>query len=55
MPPSFFWKELLRDVNGKTIGRLDSRYLGIDRQEIGTRPDYSPEFNIMAAFLYTCN
>ncbi|TVZ55287.1 carboxypeptidase C (cathepsin A) [Lutibacter sp. Hel_I_33_5] len=43
MPPSFFWKELLRDVNGKTIGRLDSRYLGIDRQEVGTRPDYSPE------------
>ena len=43
MPPSFFWKELLRDKNGKTIGRLDSRYLGIDRQEVGTRPDYSPE------------
>ncbi|TYP98238.1 carboxypeptidase C (cathepsin A) [Tenacibaculum adriaticum] len=45
MPPSFFWKELLRDVNGKTIGRLDSRYLGIDRQEVGTRPDYNPELN----------
>ncbi|MGB0890797.1 MAG: S10 family peptidase [Flavobacteriaceae bacterium] len=43
MKPSFFWKELLRDVNGKTLGRLDSRYLGIDREEIGTRPDYSPE------------
>lgn len=43
MPPSFFWKELLRDTNGKTLGRLDSRYLGIDRQEVGTRPDYSPE------------
>lgn len=43
MPPSFFWKELLRDKNGQTIGRLDSRYLGIDRQEVGTRPDYSPE------------
>ena len=43
MNPSFFWKELLRDKNGKTIGRLDSRYLGIDRQEIGTSPDYSPE------------
>lgn len=42
MPPSFFWKELLRH-QGKTIGRLDSRYLGFDRQEIGTRPDYSPE------------
>lgn len=43
MAPSFFWKELLRDKNGMTIGRLDSRYLGMDRQEIGTRPDYSPE------------
>ena len=43
MAPSFFWKELLRDKNGQTIGRLDSRYLGIDREEVGTRPDYSPE------------
>lgn len=43
MKPSFFWKELLRDTNGKTIGRLDSRYTGIDREEIGIRPDYSPE------------
>ena len=39
---SYFWKELLRD-KGLTIGRLDSRYLGIDRQETGTRPDYSAE------------
>ncbi|MFQ3182181.1 MAG: carboxypeptidase C (cathepsin A) [Polaribacter sp.] len=43
MKPSFFWKELLRDTSGKTLGRLDSRYLGIDREQIGTRPDYSPE------------
>ena len=43
MKPSFFWKELLRDTSGKTLGRLDSRYLGIDREEIGTSPDYSPE------------
>ena len=39
---SFFWKELLRD-KGLTIGRLDSRYLGIDEKESGTRPDYSAE------------
>ncbi|MDC9722670.1 MAG: carboxypeptidase [Urechidicola sp.] len=39
---SFFWKELLRD-NGKTIGRLDSRYLGIDKNESGARPDYNAE------------
>ena len=39
---SFFWKELLRE-EGKTIGRLDSRYLGIDRKDAGMRPDYSAE------------
>ena len=40
--PSFFWKELLRD-KGFTIGRLDSRYTGIDRQDAGDRPDYNAE------------
>ena len=39
---SFFWKELLRD-NGLTIGRLDSRYLGIDKMDAGSRPDYNAE------------
>ncbi|MFD1015243.1 S10 family peptidase [Winogradskyella rapida] len=43
VPTSFFWKELLRDTSGKTIGRLDSRYLGIDKTDAGTRPDYNPE------------
>ncbi|CAL2085551.1 Carboxypeptidase [Tenacibaculum sp. 190524A02b] len=43
LPRSYFWKELLRDTAGKTIGRLDSRYLGIDRRETGSKPDYSPE------------
>jgi carboxypeptidase C (cathepsin A) len=42
VPNSFFWKELLRD-EGKTIGRLDSRYIGIDKKEVGMRPDYSAE------------
>ena len=41
--PSFFWKELLRDKTGQTIGRLDSRYLGIDKREIGEGTDYNPE------------
>lgn len=41
--PSFFWKELLRDKTGQSIGRLDSRYLGIDKYESGDRPDYSAE------------
>ena len=37
-----FWKSLLRD-EGYIVGRLDSRYLGIDRKEAGDRPDYSAE------------
>lgn len=37
-----FWKELLRD-EGKTLGRLDSRYLGIDKKNTGDRPDYWAE------------
>lgn len=43
LPKAYFWKELLRDTRGKTIGRLDSRYLGLDRRETGSSPDYSPE------------
>tara|TARA_R110002072_G_scaffold182067_2_gene338235 strand:+ start:6782 stop:8278 length:1497 start_codon:yes stop_codon:yes gene_type:complete len=43
VPTSYFWKALLRDKSGKTIGRLDSRYLGIDKMEAGTSPDYSAE------------
>ncbi len=39
---AFFWKELLRDKH-QTVGRLDSRYLGIDRKNVGTGPDYSAE------------
>lgn len=38
----FFWKELLRN-SGKTIGRLDSRYIGIDKKETGSYPDYNAE------------
>ncbi|GHE23033.1 carboxypeptidase [Sphingobacterium griseoflavum] len=39
---SLFWKELRRG-DGYTIGRLDSRYLGIDMREAGERPDYNAE------------
>jgi carboxypeptidase C (cathepsin A) len=39
---SYFWKELLRDRE-LTIGRLDSRYLGIDKKATGSRPDYNAE------------
>ena len=40
--PQFFWKELLRE-KGFTIGRLDSRYLGIDKMQAGDSPDYNSE------------
>jgi carboxypeptidase C (cathepsin A) len=42
VPASAFWKELLRD-KGFTIGRLDSRYLGVDRVNAGEKYDYPPE------------
>ena len=39
---SYFWKEILRDRE-QTVGRLDSRYLGIDEKVTGSRPDYNAE------------
>ncbi|SHI61928.1 S10 family peptidase [Aquimarina spongiae] len=43
VPKSYFWKDLLRDKDGYTIGRLDSRYKGMDIKEAGERPDYNSE------------
>lgn len=42
VPTNFFWKELLRD-QGFTVGRLDSRYKGIDKQSAGSSPDFNSE------------
>ncbi len=42
IPPRFFCKELLRE-RGYTIGRLDSRYLGIDSQDGGDTTEYNAE------------
>jgi carboxypeptidase C (cathepsin A) len=39
---NLFWKELLRD-KGFTVGRLDSRYKGIDRKDAGDGPDFNAE------------
>jgi carboxypeptidase C (cathepsin A) len=36
-----FWKELLRD-KGLIVGRLDSRYTGIDADNAGERPEGDP-------------
>lgn len=44
LPTRYFWKELLRD-EGYTIGRLDSRYKGIDKMEAGISPDFNAELS----------
>jgi carboxypeptidase C (cathepsin A) len=36
-----FWKELLRD-RGLTVGRLDSRYTGVDKDASGEAPEGDP-------------
>ena len=41
VPTSFFWKELLRG-KGLTVGRLDSRYRGLEVEDAGERPDFDP-------------
>jgi carboxypeptidase C (cathepsin A) len=41
IPKQRFWKELLRD-QGLTIGRLDSRYTGHDKDAGGERPSEDP-------------
>ena len=39
-----FWKELLRK-EGYTIGRLDSRYKGIDSKDAGESPEFNSELS----------
>jgi carboxypeptidase C (cathepsin A) len=41
--PGRFYKELLRD-RGLTIGRLDTRYTGVDYDNAGEYPDNDPSF-----------
>ena len=43
LPKDYFWKELLRDKEGLTVGRLDSRYKGLDKKVAGDSPDYNSE------------
>lgn len=41
-----FTKELLRS-EGKTVGRFDSRYTGLDRNQNGTSPEYDPSYAVI--------
>ena len=41
VPMSNFGKELMRE-EGRTIGRFDSRYKGIDRDRVGESAEYDP-------------
>ena len=50
-----FFKELLRD-EGRTIGRFDSRFTGLDRDNLGTGSDYDPSStDILGVFTGTLN
>ncbi len=41
-----FVKELLRDQH-RTVGRLDSRFTGIDRDDTGAEVDYDPSYAVI--------
>ena len=45
VPNNFFWKELLKEKEGLTVGRLDSRYRGLDKKNSGSTPDSNIELN----------
>ena len=50
-----FTKELLRDQR-RTVGRLDSRFVGIDEDAAGESNDYDPSYsNILGAYSTTLN
>jgi carboxypeptidase C (cathepsin A) len=50
-----FTKELLRDKR-RTVGRLDSRFQGVDRDAAGEFPDYDPSYaNIQGPYTAAFN
>jgi carboxypeptidase C (cathepsin A) len=46
VPENRFYKELLRD-KGKTVGRLDTRYTGADRDSAGEFPEFDQSWSIV--------
>jgi carboxypeptidase C (cathepsin A) len=50
-----FTKELLR-TSGRTIGRIDARYTGVDRDDAGATPEFDPSMGAtMGAYGATIN
>ncbi len=50
-----FMKELLRD-QGVTVGRLDSRYKGVDRYDVGSMLEHDPSLDVwMSPYTSTFN
>jgi carboxypeptidase C (cathepsin A) len=55
VPMHRFAKELLRS-EGRTVGRFDSRYTGIDRDQAGEAPEYDPSYAaVQGAYTATLN
>ncbi len=53
--PQRFMKELLRSSD-RTVGRYDSRLVGIDLDAVGERPEYDPSYAaVQGAFTATVN
>jgi carboxypeptidase C (cathepsin A) len=50
---SNFCKELLRDRD-LTVGRLDSRFTGIDADSVGSRPEYDPSMAAISGPYTAC-
>ena len=46
--PNRFFKELLRDQR-RTVGRLDTRFTGIDSDAAGEAPEYDPSYAVIQA------
>jgi carboxypeptidase C (cathepsin A) len=44
--PQRFFKELLRD-DRRTVGRLDTRFTGIDADAAGETPEYDPSYSVI--------
>ena len=51
---SEYRKELLRDPQRRTVGRLDSRYVGMDRYATGATSDFDPAMKATSPVFVAC-